>query len=120
LKGLQQCAASLRPHTDNVWASRALVKALLDIAEILRNNGATPDAWDSLAEAFDLEARLVWNQSSSTASLLKKILKAMNGLNPEEDKKASFLEKNAPLLKQLTGAPEYKRLEWSVVAGWLK
>jgi predicted phosphohydrolase len=120
LKGLQQCATSLRPHTDNVWASRALINALLDIARILRNEDAMSIAWDSLAEAFDLEARLVWSQSSSTASLLKKILKAMDSLNPEEDKKASFLEKNAPLLKQLTGAPEYKRLEWSVVVGWLK
>jgi hypothetical protein len=50
---------------------------------------------------------------------LRETLKAMNGLNAGENLRNSFLEKNAALLKALIGAPDYEKLEWSVIADWL-
>jgi len=121
LKRLQQCADSLREHVDDAWASGSLCNTLLDIARIFRNRGATADAWSSMVEAFELETRrLAWSQSSTTPLRLKKILKVMNGLKLDEDKRASFLEKNAQLLKRLTDTPNYKEIEWSFIADWLK
>jgi hypothetical protein len=121
LAGLQQCADSLRAHTDDAWAARALGNVLLDIARVLRNRGATADAWTMMIEAFDLEVpRFVWSESSTTDFRLKRILQVMNGLKPDEDKRATFLEKNAPLLRRLSGAPEHKNLAWNAIADWLK
>src|SRR5262249_32576637 len=121
LKGLQQCAASLREHLDDVWASRSLSSTLLDVGRIVRNRGATLDAWSSMAEAFELEARgFASSQSGTTPFRLKEILYIMNGLKLGEDERASFLETNTPVLRQLTGVPNYKKIEWSFIADWLK
>jgi TIR domain/Calcineurin-like phosphoesterase len=118
LEGLQQCAASLKKHTGDAWASRTLGNILLDIARVLRNRAAMTDAWNVLVEAFEMEiGSFAWSQSSMLR--LKEILRAMDGLRVEEDSRALFLEKNEHLLSSLTDAPRYETLRWSSIADWL-
>lgn len=120
LSGLLQCADSLRAYSTDAWAARSLGNLLLNVARILKNRGAIADAWDTLLEVWDLEAPgLVWSQSNAKPTRMREILKAMNGLNADDNLRNSFLKKNAALIKQLTGVPEYENLDWSVVADWL-
>lgn len=55
--------------------------------------------------------RLVWSQSSTAAYRLKGILEAMNGLKPDDDRKAAFLSEHEPVLKSLTGTSRHEKLQ---------
>lgn len=118
---LRSLAGRLAEHSEDAWSTNALRDLLVEIGLKLRNRGQVEEAWQSLKQAFAIEAgKYLRNGASGSEAAFRPILAPLAEIEPGGSQKDAFLQANAQLINRLLKKPSYVVPKWNDVQGWLR